>query len=63
MELLHACGQLFETGPQPRFVIQRIIRPDVAQEVVPVDQVHGEEPAVAVDLQALHPDEVGMVDL
>ena len=61
MKFHHACGQLLQARPQPLFV-ELIIRSDVAEKVLSIDQVHREEPAIAVDFQALHADEIGMVD-
>ena len=58
----HARDQLRQGRAEPGSV-ELAVGPDVVEEIDALDQVHGEEPLVAVDLEAMQPDQVGMAEV
>ena len=61
-ERIKAEQELRESGAQPR-LIQLPLRPHVVDEVGAVDQVHREEPLLAVSFQTMQPDQVRVVHI
>ncbi len=62
MQRQHACNKLCERTPQASFV-ESVARPDVGNPIDPFDQVHCEEPLVAVGFEGVETDQVRMVDV